>query len=167
MTAGDRARVRRIADGIVAAHAGYRRRVRWAIAAGAAVAVITALPSLLVLHRHDETAAALGGSAPTGALPAVMTRTPTSVAPHTYESPAFQSAGEGGATDFASALRRWRPRGVIRVYRPSTTPVQRAELRTMLGSRVRFVGTRVGAAVLHRSGTISFPRASSVRGSNS
>jgi hypothetical protein len=167
MTAGDRARVRRIADGIVAAHAGYRRRVRWAIAAGAAVALVAALPSLLVLNRGRESAAALGGSAPTGALPAVMTRTPTSVAPHAYESHMIKSDGEGGAMDFATALRRWRPHGVIRVYRASTTPAQRAELRSALGARVHFVGTRVGAAVLHMSRTISFPRASSTRGSSS
>jgi hypothetical protein len=168
MTASDRARVRRIAEGIVTAHAGYRRRVRWAIAAGALVAMLAVLPSLLLLNQPRDSAAASGGGLSGDASRAVASRTHPSHTPETYRPDVvIGSNGAGAGRDYATALRRWRPYGVIRVYRASTTPAQRTELRVVLGPRVHFVDTRAHAAVLQASGTVSLPPASSTRGSSS
>lgn len=158
MSASDRLRARRIADGIVVSHARYRRRVRWALAAGASLAVAAAVPAVVVL-AHGAVGRSAGGSASdlhvtasapvpaTGRPPRRHTRSPSPPAPVSNTTERMD-APDVAALVYTVTLRGWQPRGPIRILAASAPQRLRAGLRATLGRRVRFVAAPAGATML-------------------
>ena len=141
----DEQQAQRIAEDIVVGHARHRRRARWAVIAGAAIAVAAAVPLAIVLHRPatDGRPVAIGEH---------TTKRPPATVPK-YNS---QSTGADDARIYAAVLRDWPGTGTMPVYQRvcnsggvcsagAATAGLRQELTQLLGARLRFVAHAVGA----------------------
>jgi hypothetical protein len=141
----DKQHVQRIAEDIVVGHARHRRRTRWAVVAGAAMAVAAAVPLAIVLDRPvtDGRPVAIREDA---------TRLPRSTVPK-YTP---QSAGADDARIYAAVLRDRPGAGAMPVYQRvcnsdgvcsagAATAGLRQELTQLLGARLHFVAQPVGA----------------------
>jgi hypothetical protein len=144
----DNQEVQRIAEEIVVGHARHRRRTRWAVVAGAAVAVAAVVPLAIVLHRPA-----------TDGRPVAMRDHPTPLPPPTVPIYTPQSSAADDARIYAAVLRDWHgasASGAMPVYRRVcnsdgvcsagvATAGLRQELTQQLGPRLHFVGQAVGS----------------------
>ncbi len=144
----DEQQVQRIAEDIVVGHARHRRRTRWAVVAGAAIAVTAAVPLAVVLRRPVTDGRPVS-------LPERASTAPSRVAPlNTAAAPVADDA-----RIYAAVLRDWRPSGALRIYQrvcnsdgvcsagPATAGL-RHELGELLDARARFVPHPMGAVAL-------------------
>jgi hypothetical protein len=141
----DEQQVQRIAEDIVVGHARHRRRTRWAVIAGAAMAVAAAVPLAIVLDRPA-----------TDGRPVAMREHATPPPPPIVPKYTSQAAGADDARIYAAVLRARPGAGVMPVYQrvcnsdgvcsagPATAGL-RQELTQLLGARLHFVAHAVGA----------------------
>jgi hypothetical protein len=139
----DERRMQSIADEIVAGSARHQRRARWAVGAGVLIAVLVTAAALLVSLRGRD-----GDNRP---LAADGSRAPS----------AHPAGGQlsDDAQVYAATLQHLRRSGAIVVYRRvcdskgvcsagSATARLRAELRELVGARLRYVGHSLDATTL-------------------